>query len=285
MTTKDDGIGIEKTASAIGVEVMTRSNIWQYLLPIVPLVFAIAVWKGAIAIFQPSGIIFPAPLSVINEFFLGIGRGYETTGYWYHAVSTFIEAGIGLAIGASIGLSLGILMGTIRPAEAALYPYIVALQGLPKMALAPLFIVWFGFGMESKIALVVMVTFFPVMVNTWAGIRAVNADLAEMSKVFGASRVQTFRYVTWPNALPYVFAGMDIAIPYCIVAAIIGEFLGAQRGLGFLLEKMNYDLNIAGMFGIFVLLLIIGYLANLAIRWFRKRVLFWVQREVGTTSL
>lgn len=263
---------------------MDRKKIWHALLPIVPLILALVVWKGAIAFFQPSAIIFPAPLSVITEFFAGISRGYETNGYWFHAVSTFIEAGIGLVIGASIGLSLGILMGTMKPAEIALYPYIVALQGLPKMALAPLFIVWFGFGMESKIALVVMVTFFPMMVNTWAGIRSVNADLAEMSKVFGASKFQTFRYVTWPNSLPYVFAGLDIAIPYCIVAAIIGEFLGAQRGLGFLLEKMNYDLNIAGMFGIFVLLLIIGYLANVSVRWFRRRVLFWVQRETGTAS-
>jgi NitT/TauT family transport system permease protein len=252
----------------------------RWLLPLVPLVAGLAIWQIAVTMTNVSAIIFPKPAAVAAAFVRGVGSALgDRAGFWYHAGTTLLEAGIGLALGIAIGLSLGMAIGLWRSLERAVYPYIVAFQGLPKVALAPIFIVWFGFGIESKIALVTLVTFFPILVNTWAGIKGADENMIAMARSFNASRWQVFRRVIFPSALPYVFAGLDIAVAYSVVAAIVSEFLGAQRGLGFLIEKMNYALDMAGLFAIFCFLLIVGYILNTFLGLLRRRLLFWMSSE------
>src|SRR5229473_2202429 len=207
----------------------------RYLVPLVPLLVVIPTWHFIVVWFQVQAVLFPDPFAVAASFYSGVMSGYDKTGFWYHSVTTLTEATVGLVIGVALGVGCGILLGLSRLLERSLYPYIIAFQGLPKIALAPVFIVWFGFGMVSKVALVVLVTFFPLLVNTWAGIRAANSEMINMARSFHASRWQVLRHIVLPGALPYIFAGLEIAVMYSIVGAIVSEFVGAQRGLGFLI--------------------------------------------------
>ncbi len=249
------------------------------LLPIVPLVVVLVVWQAVMTTWDIPGILFPRPMNVLRALYRGLSAGLDQTSFWYHGLYTLLEAGIGLAIGVTVGLGLGIALGSSRVLEKSLYPYVVAFQGLPKMAMAPLFIVWLGFGIPSKIALVVLVTFFPIMINTWAGMKSVDENMIAMVRSFNASPKQAFRMITLPSALPYIFAGLDIAVAYSIVSAIVSEFIGAQRGLGYLIEKMNYSLDMAGLFAIFGFLLVVGYVANRVLGLLRRRYLFWLASE------
>src|SRR5207249_11818717 len=153
---------------------------------------------------------------------------------------------------------LGALIAQFRVVERTFYPYLVALQTLPKIAIAPLIIVWFGFGISSKVIIAATVAFFPVLVNVIVGLKTVDAPKLDLMRSLSATRWQTFRFVTFPNALPFVFAGLDIAVVFSVLGAIVGEFVGSQRGLGNLILQFNTALDIAGMFAVLLLLAALG---------------------------
>jgi NitT/TauT family transport system permease protein len=159
--------------------------------------------------------------------------------------------------------------------ERIIYPYIVALQTVPKVAIAPLIVVWFGFGMESKIIIVALVSLFPVLVNVMAGLKAVDQDRLDLLVSLSATRWQILRYLRFPNALPFLFAGLNTAIVFAIIGAIVGEFVGSNRGIGFLILQANFSLDIAGAFALFVVLSIMGVSFHAALQAVQRRVLFW----------
>ena len=164
------------------------------------------------------------------------------------------EALLGFVIGVGAALVLGTFISQIEIVEPRLMPYIVAFQTVPKVALAPLFVVWFGFGLTSKVVMAAVISFFPMLVNVIEGLRAADADKIQMLTVFGASKSQIFRMVRLPSALPFIFAGLDIGIVFAILGAVVGEFIGAKEGLGYLLLQTNYNFDIAGMFAVLVVL-------------------------------
>ena len=246
-------------------------------LPLVPLVLVVFVlaWEGVVWAWRIPEFLVPAPSAIGRALVAGLTSRL----YLDHFGVTLYESLLGFLIAAAAGIACGTLIAQFRVVEQTLYPYLVALQTLPKIAIAPLLIVWLGFGITSKVVIAALVAFFPILVNVIVGLKTVDASKLALMRSLDASRWQTFRYVTFPNALPFVFAGLDIAIVFSVLGAIVGEFVGSQRGLGNLILQFHTSLDIAGMFAVLLLLAALGVGLHLAIQAIQRRVIFWAQAD------
>jgi NitT/TauT family transport system permease protein len=166
-----------------------------------------------------------------------------------------------------------------RPVEFFLYPYIVMFQSLPKVALAPLIVVWFGLGLTSKVINAALIAFFPLLVNTMVGLRSADEERVSLMRSLAASERQIFWMLRLPNALPFVMAGLDVAMIFALIGAIVAEFVGAQKGLGMLIQSMNFNMDVSGQFSILLILSVVGLILNRGVMMIRKRVLFWDPSE------
>jgi NitT/TauT family transport system permease protein len=246
-------------------------------LPLVPLVLVVFVlaWEGIVRAWHIQEFLVPAPSAIGRALMAGLTSRL----YVDHFGVTLYESLLGFLIAAAAGIACGTVIAQFRVVEQTLYPYLVALQTLPKIAIAPLLIVWLGFGLTSKVVIAALVAFFPVLVNVIVGLKTVDASKLDLMRSLDASRWQTFRYVTFPNALPFVFAGLDIAIVFSVLGAIVGEFVGSQRGLGNLILQFHTSLDIAGMFAVLLLLAALGVGLHLLIQAIQRRVIFWAQAD------
>lgn len=244
------------------------------LIPLVFVVF-VALWEWAVRFFAVPPFIAPAPSAVLASLVGGLRSRLYLEHFWV----TLYETLAGFLIAACSGIVVGAVIAQFRLVEQTMYPYLVALQTLPKIAIAPLIIVWFGFGISSKVVIAAMVGFFPVLVNVIVGLKTVDQSKLDLMRSLNATRWQTFRLVKFPNALPFVFAGLDIAIVFSVLGAIVGEFVGAQRGLGNLILQFNFGLDIAGVFAVMILLSIMGVVLHLIMQFIQKRVIFWAEPE------
>ena len=246
-------------------------------LPLVPLVLVVFVlaWEGVVWAWRIPEFLLPAPSAIGRALVAGLTSRL----YLDHFGVTLYESLLGFLIAAAAGIACGTLIAQFRVVEQTLYPYLVALQTLPKIAIAPLLIVWLGFGITSKVVIAALVAFFPILVNVIVGLKTVDASKLDLMRSLDASRWQTFRYVTFPNALPFVFAGLDIAIVFSVLGAIVGEFVGSQRGLGNLILQFHTSLDIAGMFAVLLLLAALGVGLHLVIQAIQRRVIFWAQAD------
>ena len=246
-------------------------------LPLVPLVLVVFVlaWEGIVQAWRIPEFLVPAPSAIGRALAAGLTSGL----YLDHFGVTLYESLLGFLIAAATGIACGTVIAQFRVVERTLYPYLVALQTLPKIAIAPLLIVWLGFGITSKVVIAALVAFFPILVNVIVGLKTVDAPKLDLMRSLDASRWQTFRYVTFPNALPFVFAGLDIAIVFSVLGAIVGEFVGSQRGLGNLILQFHTSLDMAGMFAVLLLLAALGVGLHLAIQAIQRRVIFWAQAD------
>lgn len=246
-------------------------------LLLVPAVFVVIVlaWEFLIPVLGINDYVLPRPSMVVEA----MGRQFTDALFWGHLEVTVRESAVGFAIGVGSAILLGTAISQVRLVEKTVMPYVVAFQTVPKVALAPLFVVWFGFGLTSKIVMAAVISFFPMLVNVIEGLRAAEADRIQMLKVFGASRTQIFRMVRLPSATPFIFAGLDIGIVFAILGAVVGEFIGAKQGLGYLLLQTNYNFDIAGMFSVLVVLSVLGLLAHFLIRFVQRRVAFWAEES------
>lgn len=212
-----------------------------------------------------------------------IGRalytGFVEGEYLWHAGLTIFEAVSGYLIGASSALFLALLVTTFQRLYDILEPFVMAFYAIPRIALAPLFIMWFGIGVTPKVVIAAIMVFFVVFMNTVAGVRSANVDLVGLSRLMGAHRLDLLRHVVLPSALPYILTALRIVVPTAFIGAIVGEFISSQRGLGFLINQSTFSFNIAGaMSGILVLLvsvLAIGFLLGLV----ERRLLKWRPTE------
>lgn len=235
----------------------------------------VGVWELVVRAFAVPEYVVPAPSAV----FVALGRGLASGVYVTHLAYTLAEALLGFAIGSLIGLMLGAAIARSPRLERVLYPYVVGFQAMPKIAIAPLLIMWMGFGIWSKVAMAAMIAFFPMLVNVITGLRAADRDLIDLMRSLSASEWQIFRMVRLPNALPYIFAALDIAIVFSLLAAIVAEFVGAQVGMGHLILMMNFSLDVAGVFAILVILSVVGVALHMVVVKLQRRVVFWVQTD------
>jgi NitT/TauT family transport system permease protein len=240
----------------------------------------LAVWQGAVALFNVPEFILPPPALVWRSLASGLSHApLDTGGYWYHAGVTIFESLLGFALGSLVGTVLGFALAQWRSLEVASYPFIVAFQALPKVALAPLLVIWFGFGFEGKVYITTIITFFPVLVGAMSGAQSVDPDRIELARSCNADDWQIFRKIILPSSLPYLFAGLNVASALAVLGAIVGEFVGAKAGLGMLLMQYNQAMEIAPVFGLLLILGIIGFAMNYAIKMLERRFCFWAQRR------
>jgi NitT/TauT family transport system permease protein len=228
-------------------------------------------WEAAVRLLRVPAFILPLPSNV----FIALYRGLARRLYLDHIGVTLTETLIGFAVGSALALMLGTVVALSRRTEYFLYPFIVMFQAMPKVALAPLIIVWFGLGLTSKVVTAALVAFFPLLVNTIVGLRSADEDRVNLMRSLAASRWQLFWMLQLPNAMPYIFAGLEIAMIFALLGAIVAELVGAQSGLGMLIQSMNFTMDVAGQFSILLILSMLGLLLNSLVSEVRRRVLFW----------
>ncbi len=235
----------------------------------------LAAWELAVRVFAIPAIIVPAPTAVLGALRDGILSGELLTHLWV----TLAEVLLGFAFGAAFGLVCGVMIGLFTLLENLVYPYIVAFQTVPKVAIAPIIVIWFGYGMASKVVITATIAFFPVLANTIVGLRAAPRDQVELMVAFTASRWQVFRLVRWPQALPFIFVGLEVAMVLAVIGAIVGEFVGSQAGLGYLILQRDFNLDMAGVFAILLLLSALGIGLHALMMALQRRVVFWVDHR------
>ena len=235
----------------------------------------VLLWEAIVRVFRVPSFLAPAPTAVAAS----LAGGIRSHLYVEHFGVTLYEALAGFLIAAASGIVIGAVIAQFRLVERTFYPYLVALQTMPKIAIAPLIVVWFGFDTSSKVVIAATVAFFPVLVNVVVGLMTIDAGKLELMRSLRATRWQTFRLVQFPNALPFVFAGLDVAIVFSVLGAIVGEFVGAQRGLGNLILQFNMTLDIAGVFAVLIMLSLMGVALHLIMQAIQRRIIFWAEPD------
>ena len=248
------------------------------------LIGLLAAWWLASNVLAAPAYILPPPQEVLQAAVQGLARApWDRASYWYHAGITVWEALAGFAIGSGFGALLGLLLSHWPLLGRSSYPYIVGFQSPPKVALAPLMVVWFGFGLEGKVFITAIITFFPVLVNTMAGYHSVEPERIELARSCNASEWHLLTKIMIPSLLPFLFAGLGVAAVLSILGAVVGEFVGARAGLGMLLMQYNQSMEIAPLFAVIVLLGLIGFMMNHAVGLVERRYCFWAQRASSST--
>jgi NitT/TauT family transport system permease protein len=248
-----------------------KSSVGSFTLRLLLIAVVLLVWEGLVRFFAVPAFILPEPSNI----FMALYRGIASRLYIDHIGVTLAETLIGFALGTSLAFLLGTVVALSRRTEYFLYPFIVMFQSMPKVALAPLIIVWFGLGLTSKVVTAARVAFFPLLVNTIVGLRSADEDRVSLMRSLAASRWQLFWMLQLPNAMPYIFAGLEIAMIFALLGAIVAELVGAQSGLGMLIQSMNFTMDVAGQFSVLLILSLVGLLLNGIVVAVRKRILFW----------
>jgi NitT/TauT family transport system permease protein len=243
----------------------------NFILRLGLIALTLAVWETMVWLFSVPAFILPAPSSIM----MALYRGFSSSLYVDHMWITLTETLLGFALGTALAFALGIAVALSRRVEYFLYPFIIMFQAMPKVALAPLIVIWFGIGMTSKVLSAALVAFFPLMVNTIVGLRSAEEDRINLMRSLAATRGQIFWMLQLPNALPYIFAGLEIAMIFALIGAIVAEFVGAQSGLGMLMQSMNFTMDVAGQFSVLLILSVVGLILNGIVLEIRRRVLFW----------
>lgn len=248
---------------------MTRAG--PFLLRLLLMVAFLGVWEIGVLAFGVRAFILPPP----SQVFLALYRGFAGNLYPGHILVTLSETLLGFLLGTALAFILGTIVALSRRIEYFLYPFILMFQAMPKVALAPLIIVWFGLGLTSKVINAALVAFFPLMVNTILGLRSAEEDRINLMRSLDASKSQIFWMLQLPNAMPFIFAGLEIAMIFALIGAIVAEFIGAESGLGMLIQTMNINVDVAGQFSILIILSIIGLVLNGLVTLARRRFVFW----------
>jgi NitT/TauT family transport system permease protein len=245
------------------------------VLSVALLVVFLAAWQWGPGLLGIPPFIIP-PLSMVYHEFL---RMLAVSALVTHTGITAAEVIAGFVLGSLLGAFFGYILGMSPTAEFALSPYILALQIAPKVAFAPLFILWMGFTVYPKILVAILIVFFPVMVNVLSAIRTVDPDLINLARAFKATRAQIFWKIEFPASLPPLFAGLRIASTLAVVGVVVGELVGGNMGLGYLLSFGEGQANTAMVFVAILMLTLVGGIAYLAVILIEQRVLHYLPRR------
>jgi NitT/TauT family transport system permease protein len=238
------------------------------------LIVLLILWELSVHITQVPIYILPPPSAIVEEMIA----------YWprlmYNGGITLSEVLIGFIFSILVGVPLAILITYSRVAERAIYPIIVASQTIPKVAIAPLLMAWFGYGLTPKVVIVVLLSFFPIVINSVVGLKASSAEMLYLAQSMGASGWQTFWKFRLPQALPYIFAGLKLATVLSVIGAVVAEFIGADQGLGYVITVAGSTFNITRQFAAIIVISAIGMLFFAAIETIERFVVPWKANPV-----
>ena len=234
---------------------LVRRIAWN-LLPPLTFVAMVGLWWGAVVLFKIPAYLLPGPGAVFSRLVSDAGL------LWTHSQVTLIEILLGFGLTIVTAIPLGLLIALSALAKQVVYPPIMLMQLVPKIAVAPLFLVWLGFGLESKVLLTVLMTFFPLLLASISGFMILDDRLLFLTKSMGASSWDTFRYLRFPAALPVIFSGIKTSATIAATAAIVAEFVGANKGLGYVLLRGTSTMDIELVFAVLVVLTIVGIAIN-----------------------
>ena len=246
-----------------GSVVIAICLIWEFL----------SSWEvitGSRLSFWPE-IVLSKPSEIIPAFFQAITTGFVLWHFWV----TFQETAIGFVIGAGGGFLLGTYVALVPTFRKAFYPVIILFQSTPRVALAPVFIAWFAFGIASKIALAATICFFPVLINTITGLTVIDENAGLLMRSLRATRWQTFRHLRLPSSVPTVFAGLKAALTFALIGAIVGELTATNEGAGHLIETAAFQFRSDDVFAYLLMLALIGLAMFLMAAWLERKLLFW----------
>jgi NitT/TauT family transport system permease protein len=239
------------------------------LYPLLGVAVIIAFWQGYTQFFAVNRIVLPSPADIL----------WASLANWDSLLReswpTFLESVLGFALAVAIGIPFAVCVANSRVLNLTLYPILIATQSIPKVAVAPIILVWFGLGMNSKLVIAFLVAFFPIVVDTAAGMRATPPGLLELARSLRASSLQVFLKVQFPAALPFIFAGSKVAVTLAVIGAVIGEFIGSVRGLGNMLLAANSQLDSPLAWAALVWLSMLGILLFGAIVLIERLVMPW----------
>ena len=249
----------------------TRRSGWRRLLmspwvrPILLIGILLVLWDLTIRIFRIPPYLIPAPEAVVGQLVAEWPRLLRES-----VVTTYATLG-GFALSVAFGIPMALLIAYSRTIESFVYPLLVFSQSVPKIAIAPLFVVWFGFGIIPKVIAAFMLGFFPVVVSTVVGFKSVDPEMLDLARSMKASRLATFARISLPQALPSIFAGLKVSVTLAVVGAVVGEFVGSNSGIGYLLQIANGNFDLPLMFAALTVLSAIGVLlfavVDLVERW------------------
>jgi len=234
---------------------IVRRIAWN-LLPPLTFVGMVALWWGAVVVFRIPAYLLPGPEAVFSRMINDAGL------LWRHSEVTLIEILLGFGLTIVTAIPLGLLIALSALAKQVVYPPIMLMQLVPKIAVAPLFLVWLGFGLESKVLLTILMTFFPLLLASISGFMILDDRLLFLTKSMGASSWDTFRYLRFPAALPVIFSGIKTSATIAATAAIVAEFVGANKGLGYVLLRGTSTMDIELVFAVLMVLTIVGIAIN-----------------------
>ncbi|HEX2547628.1 MAG TPA: ABC transporter permease [Ramlibacter sp.] len=236
---------------------MKRADVLTRAGALLLAVFLLLAWETLCRVLRVPPLVLPPPSAIAAALWKGIATGY----FWPHLRATALELVLGVLAGSLLGFLAGIALGENVLLRRLLMPYVVASQVIPKLALAPLFVLWFGFGMTSTVVITALICFFPLMENTLTALQQVQPERLELFRMLGATRTQTLWRLKLPSGLPAILAGLRVAVVLALVGAVVGEFIGATTGLGALVIATQGTMDTSLMFAVLVLIAALGMLA------------------------
>jgi NitT/TauT family transport system permease protein len=248
---------------------MSKGAIRNAVFPLLGVAVIVIAWQAYTQAFGISRIVLPSPLDIFQA------SAANWDALLRQSWPTFLESVLGFLLAVVIGIPFAVCVASSRILNLTLYPILIATQSIPKVAIAPIILVWFGLGMQSKLVIAFLVAFFPIVVDTAAGIRATPPGLLELARSLRASPLQVFLKIQFPAALPFIFAGAKVAVTLAVIGAVIGEFVGSVNGLGNLLLSANSQLDSPLAWAALVWLSVLGILLFAAVVVAERIVMPW----------
>ena len=261
---------VEQLAVAAPPSTKARDRISAVLLPIATFAVLLVAWQFLVRLFGVPEYILPLPTEFLSK--LVESRAL----IWQHTLVTASEVLLGFLFAAAIGVPLGLMIVSFKWLERSLYPLIVFFQLIPKIAVAPLFVVWFGFGPFPKVLLTFLLCFFPTLVSSMTGFRALDERVLYLTRSMGANAGQTFRHIRLPSAIAHIFGGFKVSIVFAATGAIVAEFVGSNSGLGYLLLRATSYLDMPLIFAVLVALSAIGIVFSYAVQLLERLCMPWL---------
>jgi len=256
------------------------AKLMMKLTPLAGILAFLAIWEVAVAVLKVPAYLLPPPTEIIRVFVNEFPR------IAFHGWVTAYEMLLGYALAVGIGIPLAIAITSSERFDRFVMPQMLFFQVVPKVAIAPLFLVWFGVGALPKVLVAFLISFFPIVIDAAVGLRSMSAEMRDLARSMGASRLQVFAQFRLPTSLPYLFSGLKVAATLAVAGAVVGEFVGADKGLGYLLLVTNSNLETALMFAALFALTFIGLIFFYAVEFLETLLIPWHVthrvREEGT---